>query len=192
MVTGTATDRSRAVITVVALLALSLFGCTGQTDDTIMVYGPKPVVRSPGPPQVHAHWQSCVDEPSTRLDAPDRDGATLPLLTGTFDPVAAVICSQVSQQRPDGGTDEVLAEDRVVDVAPLLTALRLPDVGQGPSPCTLYGIVLPWVALLDTQGHWVRPGTPDDDCNRPRQEVIAAINQAHGTRIATHVLYASE
>jgi hypothetical protein len=83
-------------------------------------------------------------------------------------------------------------------VATLLAALRLPDVPPFPVPsagdvapghaCTADGYLPPRLVLLDGQGRWVRPGIPRDDCDKPRAEVSAALDEVKWTRVTTRVL----
>lgn len=154
-----------------------------------------PDQRSPGPPRIHPRWRACPDE-SAASDV--SHFSTLPRLADTFRPVAAVRCGGGPQRRPDGGMDAVAFEDRADDVAALLAALRLPDEpplhqpsGNDGSPelvCTLNAVAAPWLALLDAQGRWVRPGIPHDACGKPRAEVTTAVENLRWTRVATRVL----
>ncbi|GGQ43823.1 hypothetical protein [Couchioplanes azureus] len=199
------TGRCRAALAACVLLTLSAFGCAGRTDNTaqqLAPAAPAQELRSPGVPQIHPRWQSCANEPSTRPGPDDSKALTLPHLTDTFQPVAAIICAGGPQRRPDGGQDAVAIEDRVNDVATLLTALRLPDepplfepADDDDSPitaCTMDLVVPPWLVLLDAEGRWVRPGIPFDACGKPRVEVLTAVEKAQRTRIATRVLHEIE
>ncbi|OJF12539.1 hypothetical protein [Couchioplanes caeruleus] len=194
--------RRGAALAATVLLTLSVFGCADQTGNTAQPLAPAvPAqdLRSPGAPQVHPRWQSCSKEPSSYQRGDDDSAAlTMPRLAGNFHPVAAIICGLGPQHRPDGGIDAIAAEDRVDDVAALLTALHLPDEPPLPEPsdddespvraCTMNLVLPPWLALLDAEGRWVRPGIPLDACGHPRYEVMTAIDKARRTRIATRVL----
>jgi hypothetical protein len=102
--------------------------------------------------------------------------------------VAAVLCRTAQQRRPGGGTDQVAVEDRATDITALVTALRLPDGGKTGSGCPASLVVPPWLALVDAQGRWVRPGVPMDRCNQPRREVLTAIHALHTTRGSSRFL----
>jgi len=129
------------------------------------------------------------------------DAVSLLRFADTFHPVAAVMCREDTQQRPDGGTDAIAVEDRADDVAALLAALRLPDAPP-PSPepsagdespdsdliCTADGYSPPRLVLRDRQGRWVRPWIPRDDCGKPLAEAKAAMDKLRWTRVATRVL----
>ncbi|MEV6812881.1 hypothetical protein [Micromonospora sp. NPDC051296] len=105
-----------------------------------------------------------------------------------FQPVAAVVCRVVPQRRPSGGEDLVAVEERADDVAALVVALRLPDERSTEGICTMELPFVPWLALLDAQGRWVRPGVPIDVCGKPRQEFRAAYDRLPAERVTTRVL----
>lgn len=138
--------------------------------------------QSKGTPVVNPAWQSCA-----AADAANGGGATgLPRLAAGFMPVAAVLCRTVEQRRPGGGTDQLAAEDRATDVTALATALRLPDGGRTGGGCSTDLVGTPWLALIDAQGRWVRPGVPIDGCHHPRREVLTAIGALRTTRVSAH------
>ena len=140
--------------------------------------------QSTGTPVVNPSWQSCAAD----RDANGGDVYTLPRLDAGFTPVAAVLCRTVEQQRPGGGTDQLAVTDRATDIAALVTALRLPDAKKSNGGCSLDLVVPPWLALVDAQGHWIRPGVPTDGCHHPRREVLTAIDALHTTRVSSRVL----
>ncbi|MET8153590.1 hypothetical protein ACIBSW_06245 [Actinoplanes sp. NPDC049668] len=178
------------------LLTLSAFGSTGRASDAAQPAVPNLDPRLWGEPQVHPRWRSCDNEPSAQRQFTQSDVLTMPQLADTFRPVAAVICGREPQRRPDGGADLVATEDRVSDMAALLTALRLPD--DLPQPfddddsadiaCNRMLVLPPWLALLDAAGRWIRPGLPREACGGPRAEVMKAIEGAPRNRISTRVL----
>ncbi|MER7444525.1 hypothetical protein [Micromonospora avicenniae] len=134
-------------------------------------------------------WTSCADVVPEMTTAGPRIGAgdavALPRLDGDFTPVAAVICELKTQQRPDGGQDGVATERRADEVDALVTALRLPDEPRTDGHCTLEGVVLPWLVLVDADGRWVRPDVPVDRCRKPRREVREALDALPLTTVAT-------
>jgi hypothetical protein len=140
-----------------------------------------------GTPQVHPAWASC---PADGLGGDE--ALTLPLLDDSFRPVRAVVCGSGSQKRPDGGTDAVAVEDRADDIAALLAALRLPDEPRTDGPCAAVGFAGPWLALLDEQGRWIRPGLPVTECEWPRPELRAAVDDLTLSRVDTRVLQETE
>jgi hypothetical protein len=100
------------------------------------------------------------------------------------------VCTENPERRADGGTYLVAIEGRADDVTSLMAALRLPDAppdidgcpaGIGASP-------LPFFALLDKEGHWLRPSVPANECDNPRAEVRNAIESLKLTRVSTRVL----
>jgi hypothetical protein len=211
--------RRGAALAVGALLAVALAGCAGQASGTgaadAQSLVPAPDLRSPGTPQVHPRWRSCAAEPQLRPHAEGGD-IVLPPLGAAFHPVAAVMCRESQQRRPDGGLDAVAVEERADKVAALVTALRLPDdapLPEAPPPgtplpewsgpplpddflgaepvgtlCTADGYAPPKLVLLDARGRWVRPGIPRDSCGKPRPEFTAALEQVRWTRVTTRVL----
>ncbi|MEV6489397.1 hypothetical protein AB0M20_12325 [Actinoplanes sp. NPDC051633] len=128
-------------------------------------------------------WTSCPANPNG-----DAAALTLPDLSADFRAVTAIICAQDSQKRPDGGTDLVAVEDRADDIADLLTALRLPDEPRTDMPCQSILITGPWLALLDEQGRWVRPGFPTTACGTPKPQVLEAIDGLTRSRVSTRVV----
>ncbi|RIV40073.1 hypothetical protein [Micromonospora radicis] len=172
---------ARRVTAVLVGLGLVVSGCA--------VAAEQPRRRDSGVPVVQQRWESC--DTVTGGEGLVRDGSqdalALPLLDDDFRPSAAVVCRAEPQRRPGGGTDLVAMEERAADVAALVAALRLPDrptVGN----CTLELPFVPWLALLDAQGRWVRPGVPTDDCGKPRIEFRTAYEQLSTERVATRVL----
>jgi len=123
---------------------------------------------------VHRRWTSCAVDAGLSAGS---DG--LPRLGEDFSPVAVTVCRQELRRRADGGTDLVLVELRGDDVAGLVAALRLPDL-LPPSAdqvvCDLAKVSVPWFALLDADGRWVRPEPPVGACGKPRTEVMDAVN----------------
>jgi hypothetical protein len=141
------------------------------------------------PLTVNPRWESCrAAAPEDGAPADAQDGLSLPRLDDTFEPVAAVVCRPVPQQRPSGGSDLVAVEERADDVTALVTALRLPDEKPTDGPCTMELPFVPWFVLLDGQGRWVRPGVPIDVCRKPRQEFRTAFEQLRTQRVSTVVL----
>jgi hypothetical protein len=204
-VISAAVGRRRVVLAAGALVALVVAGCAGQADSTAQPLAPAAPgqgLRSPGIPDINPRWRSCANEPSAQRGAADSDAFVLPRLSDTFRPVAAIICAETTQRRPDGGTDAVAIEDRVDDLTMLLLALGLPDepplsepAADDESPvtgCNLIGYIAPSLVLLDAQGRWVRPGIPTATCGGPRGEVTKAMDTMRRTRIATRVLHEAE
>ncbi|MEV6596770.1 hypothetical protein AB0M36_07870 [Actinoplanes sp. NPDC051346] len=177
----------RAATLVIGLaLVLAASGCAG----TVVGDGPVGSQRSSGALTVHSRWESCAA--ATPADGSDGDGGqdalALPRMDEGFEPVAAVVCRAGPQQRPSGGLDLVAVEDRADDVTALVNALRLPDDKPTEGACTLDLPFVPWLALLDGKGRWVRPGVPIDACRKPRHEFRTAYEQLRTKRVTTRVL----
>lgn len=128
--------------------------------------GDGPVSVPSGTPEVHPSWPGCPSEAGP-------GNAELPRLDDGFTPVAVVVCGLGSLELRAGGS--VVSERRSESVAALVTALRLPDQPPAKGPCPAIGLQTPWLALLDAQGRWVRPGVPLSSCGQPRPEVLAAV-----------------
>ncbi|MDR7328204.1 MULTISPECIES: hypothetical protein [Catenuloplanes] len=143
-------------------------------------------------------WESCAaaGAPVPMATPPDATGGMIPpagsdqgddpRLPEDFVPVAVTTCGAEFAERPDGGQDVVMAEERTEDpaaVAALAAALRLPDLPGTADVCTADAIVLPWFVLHDAHGGWVRPGVPHDDCRKPRREVLAALSALQSTTV---------
>jgi hypothetical protein len=134
-------------------------------------------------------WTSCAEAAPemARLGpmATAGDVAALPRLDGDFTPTAVVICGREPQRRADGGQDLVATERRSDDVAALVTALRLQDDPSDAVMCTTEASVLPWLALIDADGRWMRPRIPVGVCGKPRPEVSEALAALQLTTVAT-------
>ncbi|TDC85639.1 hypothetical protein E1193_02130 [Micromonospora sp. KC606] len=168
-------------------LSLAVAGCAGTAPPGDAVAASR---RSAGPPTVHPSWESCATATSGQEADPDKSMAalSLPVLGDGFQPVTAVVCRAGPQQRSTGGSDLVAVEERAHDVAALVAALRLPDDTSPVDACTLEMPFVPWLALLDTHGRWVRPGVPTDPCGKPRPEFRAAYEQLPTRHVTTRVL----
>lgn len=204
--TAAAMARGGAALAVSAVLTLAASGCAGQASGTgpagarsLASAEPAPDLRPSSSPEIHPRWRSCAGEPSMRPEDEGNDAVSLRRFAGSFRPVAAVLCREDTQRRPDGGTDAVAVEDRADDVAALLAALRLPDApppspeplpgDESPGmPCTADAYVPPRLVLLDDQGRWVRPGIPRDACGKPLAEAAAAMDRLSWTRVSTRAL----
>lgn len=203
-ITGPA--RGYAALAVSGVLALVAAGCAGQVNGTGPAASAEPAL-DPLPSQasqIQPRWRSCAGEPSMQPLDEGTDAAPLLHFDGTFRPVAAVLCREDTQRRPDGGIDAIAVEDRADDVAALLTALRLPDVPPPSAPpasdgspdpdliCTADGYLPPRLVLLDDQGRWLRPRIPRDSCGKPLAEATAALDALRWTRVTTRVLGETE
>lgn len=167
--------RRRRFGSAVAAAALALGACSSQPE--------------PPQPEVHPEWISCA------VAAPDQsqglyyagDALTLPALGDSFTPVRAVLCSVRFEPRDDGGEDEVATEEYATEIEPLLAALRLPDA-PAATDCEDEPAAAPWIALIDEQGRWIRPGLPKDGCGQVRPEVLDGVLELDWTRDQTWVL----
>jgi len=146
-----------------------------------------------GPDQ--GRWVSCAEQAPKPPPGRVRGALSLPRLPADFVPTTVVICRPESQRRDGGGLALVGSELRGTDIAALVAALRLPDAGKEPGPdvfCRLDMWSYPWMALLDADGAFVRPGPPTAPCGRPRAEVIDAIAALKLTRVDSRVYDAHE
>ncbi|MFC4066492.1 hypothetical protein [Actinoplanes subglobosus] len=162
--------RTRATATTVALLAVLAGGCARDEGGSV----PGPSRSGPAAPVVQDRWESCeVASPvaDDNWHKASQEGLTLPLLGDEFQPVSAVVCRTGVHKRSAGGTEMIAEEVRADDLTALLAALRLPDEAAiTDQVCTADLPGVPWVALLDREGRWVRPGIPVDSCMKPRAE----------------------
>lgn len=131
-----------------------------------------------GAPPAGPAWESCAAADRQEPVALPRD----------FRPVSAVFCLTVQQRRPPGGTDTVATETRAGDVAALAAALRLPSEKPTSGACTMELITVPWFALLDADGRWVRPEVPVDSCRKPRIEVRTALDHLHTVTVSSRAI----
>jgi hypothetical protein len=160
-----------------AIVALALAGgCAGDGTGA---------GRPDGTPELHPAWRSCEAElgggrsagPSGRPQLSDVDGVDvfrLPLLDDGFAAVAVTVCGS-GPLIPPGGANLAATERRAESVDALVAALRLPDEPRSGGPCTADLVTVPWFALHDAQGRWIRPGVPANSCGKPRREVRDAL-----------------
>src|SRR5215467_14638832 len=172
-------DDMRALVVggAVGLAAVMLAACESTSGGTAQ--GPT------GAPSVQPRWTSCAADAPPPSPGGGLDALNLPRLGGDFTPRAVVICAEQVDQRADGGTDLVAAESRADDITGLVAALRLPDSRPTTGACTADLPTVPWFALLDAQGRWVRPGVPMDACDKVRIEVRDALAGLRLTRVST-------
>lgn len=95
--------------------------------------------------------------------------APLKRLDPGFAPVSVVICEHTSRTRADGSEVLEQVERRGSGINALLAELRRPDVPRGNGSCSLVLSRMPWFALLDATGQWVRPALPSDECGSNEQ-----------------------
>ncbi|MEU4421799.1 hypothetical protein AB0F81_14330 [Actinoplanes sp. NPDC024001] len=167
----------RAAIVAVTV-ALALGGCAGHP-------------RADGLPAVQPAWASCADAAPLTDDefgAGGQDALKLPRLDGDFRPVAAVVCRVDVRERADGGNERVAVEERAGDVSALVETLRLDDEFRTAGGCDSDLPYVPWLALLDGQGRWSRPGVPVDSCGKPRAEFITAYERLSTEQVSATVL----
>ncbi|BEL02696.1 hypothetical protein Q0Z83_008870 [Actinoplanes sichuanensis] len=116
-----------------------------------------------------------------------QDALGLPLLGDGFQAVSAVVC-RVEMREKAGGTEIVAEELRADDLELLLPTLRLPDEAATAEACTEELPLVPWLALVDRDGRWVRPGVPVDSCHKPRMEFRTAFGKLTTTVVTSRVL----
>jgi len=148
-----------------------------------------PEARVPaGAPEIRSTWTSCDDEVRDPFMAYGADALELPRLGEGFEPVAVVVCGARDLKRDDGATDLVATESRGDDIGALLAALRLPDQPLTAGACTADLPTVPWFALLDAEGRWIRPGVPGDVCGKIRIEVRDAVAALNLTPVSTRTI----
>ncbi|BEL03246.1 hypothetical protein Q0Z83_014370 [Actinoplanes sichuanensis] len=174
----------RARVTTLVLIALLAGGCA-RPDTDIGGTDPQPLP-SGAPPVVNTRWESCDVASPEYADA--QDALTLPRLDDTFAPVAAVICRNGIRERPGGGSEMTAVEARADDLTGLLPALRLPDEAQTAQACTADLPAVPWLALIDKDGRWIRPGIPIDSCTKPRIEFRRAYEKLTTVTVKSRVV----
>ncbi|MET8360554.1 hypothetical protein [Micromonospora sp. NPDC005171] len=184
--------RSSRTVLAVALLGMALGGCGGTE------IGPGKA-DEPAPAQIVDGWTSCAKEapqagevlsvPNAETSPPTGKEPTIGRIDPAFTPVAAVICGREIRPGANGGQEQIATERRAEEIAPLLTALRLPDEQAGGEvACTLEMVIPPWLALVDDRGRWLRPHIPTDSCDKPRAEVIAALAGPQWTTVDTRTI----
>ncbi|MFG2047973.1 hypothetical protein ACGFIW_11170 [Micromonospora sp. NPDC048935] len=184
--------RSGRTALAVALLGVALGGCGGTGSGT-------GGTKDPGPAQIVDRWTSCAEAapqagailsvPNTGAPTPAGVEPTIGRIDPAFTPAAAVLCGRTITPGPNGGQEQVATERRAEKIAPLLTALRLPDQeSDGGVACTLDLVVPPWLALLDDRGRWLRPYVPTDSCGKPRAEVLTALAELPMTTVDSRTI----
>ncbi|MHA4945925.1 hypothetical protein ACX27O_01275 [Micromonospora sp. SD19] len=136
-------------------------------------------------------WTSCVEAAPEMVArgfrVPTSEAAALPRLGDDFIPTAVVVCRV---ERPPVRSEWLLTErrsDDVAAVATLVAALRRPDAPENPGlACRAVLQEAPWLALVDADGRWMRPGIPLDSChdNLP-DDFRAALDALPLTTVAT-------
>ncbi|MGC4839293.1 hypothetical protein ACLQ3D_32790 [Micromonospora vinacea] len=179
--------RSSRTVLAVALLGMALGGCGGTE------IGPDRADDA-APAQIVDGWTSCAKQapqagevlsaPKAETSPPATKEPTIGRIDPTFTPAAAVICGREIRPGPNGGQEQIATERRAEEIAPLLTALRLPsEQADEEVACTLEMVVPPWLALVDDRGRWLRPHIPTDSCDKPRTEVINALTGPRWTTV---------
>ncbi|WCN80434.1 hypothetical protein [Micromonospora sp. LH3U1] len=184
--------RSGRTVLAVVVLGVALAGCGGAD------IGPG-AADEPGPAQIVDAWTSCAKAapragevltvPGTGTPAPAVDEPEIGRIDPAFTPIAAVLCGREIRPGATGGQEQVATERHTEEIAPLLTALRLPHQQvDGDVACTLDMVIPPWLALLDERGRWLRPYLPTDSCDKPRAEVNAALAGLPWTTVDTRTV----
>jgi hypothetical protein len=98
-------------------------------------------------------------------------------LPGDLAVTEVVECSVEDRPVAGDGVWSFNVEKRsIVGIERLLATLRTKDE---PAPanltCALVGITLPWFALVDTRGNWVRPHLPLTMCGAPQPAMMSAL-----------------
>ncbi|MFC7483557.1 hypothetical protein ACFQX7_31030 [Luedemannella flava] len=145
-----------------------------------------------GPPTgtmaVRGQWTACADVEPSPLTKVGAEELGLPRLGDDFTPVAAVVCTTALEKRPDGSEVLMATEGRAEDIAALLAALRLPDEPPTTGACRADLPGIDWVALVDADNRWGRPGTPGDPCGKIRVEVRDAVAALRLTEVSRRPL----
>jgi hypothetical protein len=85
----------------------------------------------------------------------------------------------------DGTPTTVVAARSTTDPAPLVAALQGPSTPQRPGVvCPMFAVLLPYFALVQPDGQVFLPKLPVDNCGRPRDAVLTALNLLKFTEIA--------
>jgi hypothetical protein len=146
--------------------------------------------RDDGSPEIRPSWESCAAAGPRNANelGGSADALGLPRLDDNFTPVSAVLCRTVQLRRPGGGEDIEATEERADNVAALVSALKLPDEKLTNGACTADLVLVPFLALVDAGGRWIRPGVPTDSCGKPRIEVREALGQLQLRRVSGRVV----
>ncbi|MFE0526596.1 hypothetical protein ACFW0V_03250 [Micromonospora parva] len=127
-------------------------------------------VPSPHTAADRGRWTSCLEAAPEMVArgfrVPTSEAAALPRLGDDFIPTAVVVCGV---ERPPVRSEWLLTERRSDDataLAALVAALRRPDAPDNPGfACRAVLQEAPWLALVDADGRWMRPGIPLDSCH---------------------------
>jgi hypothetical protein len=152
-------------------------------------------VHAPGPVRVVEPPRAAATNPSfspnTQCPSDSQDPAVAQLaavsasspgapLPADFDPVAVVRCEdEVETVAGDGAWDTALAQRATGNISALITALRTPSSNppaHSNIACAAIGIALPNFALVDAEGHIVRPVLPHGECDQPLPAALNAVN----------------
>ncbi|RAO44470.1 hypothetical protein [Micromonospora saelicesensis] len=177
-------------------LAVAVVVGLGVGGAQILNHAPSP--HTAADPAGQGRWTSCVEaapEMVTRgFRVPTSEAAALPRLGDDFIPTAVVVCEVES---PPVRSEWLLTERRSDDataLAALVAALRLPDAPENPGfACRAILQEAPWLALVDADGRWMRPGIPLASChdNLP-DKFRAALGALPLTTVATRPVAESD
>lgn len=88
-----------------------------------------------------------------------------------------------------GGTASTLVAERSTsDPATLIAALQAPTVPRAKVVCPMYAVQLPFFALVETNGTTLVPKIPLDNCGKPQNAVLTALNLMQFTEITSRPL----
>ncbi len=82
-------------------------------------------------------------------------------------------CTIVSK---GGIPSELVAERSISDPKPLVNALKTPSAQRPKVVCPMYVVQLPYFALVQTDGKVFVPTVPINNCGKPQNLVLAALN----------------
>ena len=98
-------------------------------------------------------------------------------LTAGVTITAVVRCETVQRDYPDlGRWDVQLAEVAAAGFEPLLGELGKPSAPPTDGPCPAIGYVVPYFALVATDGSVLRPAVPTGVCGQPSPAARTALN----------------
>lgn len=154
----------------------------GQRSDAVAVDQASPTE------QQSTAWTSCaINGGEAAGELATRPQAPLKRLDPAFSAVSVVICEQTPRERPDGSVVLEQVERRGTQINALLVELSRPDARHRDEPCPAVGHVMPWFALVDAKGRWVRPALPLDRCGSIGQ-ATAVLSAVETKTVATKFL----
>lgn len=89
---------------------------------------------------------------------------------------------------PGGSPTTLVAERSTSSPAELIAALQAPSVPRAKVVCPMMVVQVPYFALVDPTGNTIVPKIPLDNCGKPQNSVLTALNRLQFTEITSRPL----